>query len=604
MCGIAGWVDYTQKDTDKFTLERMTETLAARGPDGVGYWRGEHVALGHRRLAIIDPEGSRQPLAYERNGRTAAVLVYNGELYNYKELRKELQDLGYDFHTRGDTEVILLAWIAWGPKCLNYFNGMYAFAIWDIERRELWLARDHLGIKPLYYYPAKTGVIFGSEPKALFAHEAVKPKIDEEGLAQLLLPLLKIPGRTPYCGMLEVRPGHVLRITETGREETRYWSPWTNLGEEKPTPDMIRSLLEDIVERQMIADVPLCTLLSGGLDSSVLTALAHRIGGSAAPMRSFSLDFGDKFSGDDDAPFVTQVVDHLGVAHTRASLTPETMASEAVRETCVRARDMPIGIGDLDMSLHLLSKAINGTSKVALSGEAADEIFGGYRWFHDSVSVTAETFPWMAASPAHGDLHRRILGYFRDDLKQHLKIEQYVADNYQAALAEVPAEERSDDREARMQQIVHLGLTRFLPTLLDRKDRMSMAAGIEVRVPYCDPRLVQLVAPLPWKDKTREGQVKGLLKSAAADLLPQSVIHRKKVPYPTTRSTAYGALLRRQLAQRLVEPVGDLGEIFDVQRLEQAALHGENGPFISNVGAELALNFDAWLRIYRPTFAV
>lgn len=608
MCGIAGLVDYTENHIDDVLLERMTETLVARGPDGVGYWRSDHVAFGHRRLAIIDPEGGAQPLTFERDGRTAAALVYNGELYNYKELRTELRHLGHDFHTRSDTEVVLTAWIAWGPKCLEYFNGMFAFAIWDAERRELWLARDHLGIKPLYYYPTRTGVIFGSEPKALLAHEAVETKVDEEGLTQLLLPLLKIPSRTPYSGMFEVRPGHALRISATGRREEKYWSPWSHVAKdaiEKSSVHEIRILLEDIVERQLIADVPLCSLLSGGLDSSVLTALAQRAGSYNAPIRSFSVNFGDDGSeGDDDGPFVEQVVDHLGVTHTRATLEPDVLASTVAREDCVRARDLPVGVGDLDISLHLLSKMIGKTSKVALSGEAADEIFGGYRWFHDSASLAADTFPWMATSPAHGNLHPRILGYFRDELKQRLKIEEYVADQYSTALGEVPTSDLSDRRELRMRQVVHLGVTRFLPTLLDRKDRMSMAASIEVRVPYCDHRLAQLVLPLSWMEKTANGQEKSLLKSAAADLLPHSVIHRRKIPYPTTHDATYSQLVRRQLAQRLAEPKGVLGEIFDLEALERASTQAERGAFISNVGAELALNFDAWIRNYRPTFAL
>lgn len=612
MCGIAGWVDYARSNLDTALLERMTRTLTARGPDGGGYWRGDHVALGHRRLAIIDLEGGAQPMTFEQNGRTITALTYNGELYNYRELRQELRHSGYDFHTTGDTEVVLAAWKVWGSKCLDYFNGMYAFALWDAERRELWLARDRLGVKPLYYYPTPSGVIFGSEPKALLTHDAVEPRVGEEELLQLLLPLLKIPGRAPYAGMSEVRPGHILRVSATGRHESSYWAPWANVddhGDDRSIIESIRALLEDTVERQMIADVPLCTLLSGGLDSSVLTALAQRIRRGSSPVRSFSVDFGDADApasdgSTDDGPFVKEVVDHLGVAHTRATLDPTLLASSSIRTSCVRARDLPLGIGDLDMSLYLLSKNVGLRSKVAISGEAADEVFGGYRWFHDPQSIGADTFPWMADSAAHGNLHRRIVGYFRKDLLERLRLEEYVADQYRTALAEIPAVNIFDRDESRMREVAHLGITRFLPTLLDRKDRMSMAAGIEVRVPFCDHRLVELVLPLSWKQKTAYGREKSLLKSAAVDILPQSIIHRKKVPYPTTHDTTYSSVVREQLAARLAEPDGLLGEIFDFEALRHASAQAEHGSFISNVGAELALNFDTWIRDYQPTFAL
>ncbi|HEY4000133.1 MAG TPA: asparagine synthase (glutamine-hydrolyzing), partial [Candidatus Xenobia bacterium] len=271
MCGITGWIDFERDLTGAGrTIEAMTETLRRRGPDDSGTWLDTHVALGHRRLAVIDPEHGAQPMRSAQ-----AVLVYNGEIYNFQELREQLEGLGHKFATHCDTEVILRGYLAWGKDVVHKLNGIFAFAIWDAARQELLMVRDRLGVKPLYYYPLENGALFGSEPKAILANPHAKARASREELCDALL-FLRTPGRVPFQGMQEVKPGHLLRISNGAMEETRYWQlqarPHTDTREQ--TIAHIRTLLDDIVARQLIADVPLCTLLSGGLDSSVITALA------------------------------------------------------------------------------------------------------------------------------------------------------------------------------------------------------------------------------------------------------------------------------------------------------------------------------------------
>ncbi|GCE00754.1 asparagine synthase (glutamine-hydrolyzing) [Embleya hyalina] len=617
MCGITGWVDHhrphptthpgetTSPDPEsRLLLAAMTATMTCRGPDAEGLWHAGPAALGHRRLAILDLAGSAQPMLLGEPGHERLVLTYSGELYNYRELRGELAAAGHHFRTTGDTEVVLAAWHAWGPAAVDRFNGMYAFAVWDTRTRELWLVRDRLGIKPLYYRPLPGGVVFGSEPKAILAHPASRPRVDDEGLAQLMLPLLKVPGRAPWADLREVRPGHLLHVRADGSTtERRYWAPQPREHHHNraETVAHVRELLADIVTRQLVADVPLCTLLSGGLDSSAITALARPAGGRAP--RSFSVGFTDA-SGEaadtEDDPYVRLAAAHLGSDHRDIVLDGGRLADPEVRAACVRARDLPIGIGDLDLSLHQLFAAIRTHSTVALSGESADEVFGGYRWFHHPEAVHADTFPWMADSPAHGRLHQRILALFRKDVRERFAVEDYVADQYRTALGEVRHHDGAGASEHRMDEIGHLALTRFLPTLLDRKDRLSMAVGLEVRVPFCDHRLVEYVHNIPWSMRTHDGREKSVLRAAVADLLPEAVLYRPKSPYPSTPDPVYSQALRGQLAARLAEPDCRLPELFDDAALHDAVTVSEQGSLIGNVGAELALNFDVWLRAYDP----
>jgi asparagine synthase (glutamine-hydrolysing) len=568
MCGIAGWVDFTTSDagTDRAVLQRMTDTMACRGPDAEGLWLDDHVGLGHRRLAIIDLAGGRQPMEAgvpsgaeggADGGRSSVVLTYSGEVYNFQELRAELAARGQRFTTDSDTEVVLRAYLEWGAGFVERLNGMYAFALWDGRRQALLLVRDRMGIKPLYYHPTAGGLLFGSEPKAILAHPAAAATVDREGFCELVA-FVKTPGKTVYRGMREVRPGEVVEVTRAGTTTRRYWQ----LEAREHTDDVdttvrtVRELLEDIVTRQLISDVPLCTLLSGGLDSSAVTALAARAlaAEGAGPVRSFAVDFvgyAEHFQPDPmrdtpDRPFVHELAAHVGADHRDIMLSTADLIDAAVRRSVLRAADMPNNWGDGYTSLYLLFRAIRGHSTVALSGESADEVFGGYRWFHDPESVNADNFPWLSG------LHRSDgFTLLRPDLLRRLDVDGYRHDAYRAALAEVPHLDGVSPLERRMREICYLHLTRFVQVLLDRKDRMSMASGLEVRVPFCDHRLVQYVFNTPWAMKTFDGREKSLLRAATADVLPASIAQRRKSPYPATQDPTYEEALHEEVAKLL-----------------------------------------------------
>ncbi|MGW5331460.1 asparagine synthase (glutamine-hydrolyzing) [Streptomyces bauhiniae] len=611
MCGIAGWVAFERDlNREQPTLTSMTETMACRGPDAAGTWtdpRG-HAALGHRRLAVIDLDGSTQPMTLDTPAGSLA-LVYSGEVYNYRELREELRSRGHTFRTAGDTEVVLRGYLEWGEGVADRLNGMYAFAVWDARAAKLVLVRDRLGVKPLYVQPTADGVLFGSEPKALLANPLAPRSVGLDGLRELF-GFVKTPGHAVWAGMREVRPGTVATVDQRGVREHVYWT----LSTTEHTDDLdtsvarVRGLLEDIVSRQLVADVPLGLLLSGGLDSSAVTALAAReLGGRGGKVHSFSVDFAgqsDNYVPDaarptPDAPYVRDMVGHLGTAHTDILLDSGSLTDPAVRRAVITARDMPSGTGDTDVSLYRLFQAVRRHSAVALSGESADEVFGGYHWHRSPAAQRAGTFPWM--SPANGvaaGSQGRDGGVLRPDLLAALDLPAYVADRYADAVAEVE-HLPGDDEDTRVRRVTsHLGITRFMRMLLDRKDRLSMAVGLEVRVPFCDHRLVEYVHNAPWAVKSFDGREKSLLRAAVRDLLPASVADRVKSAYPSIQDPGYATALRRQAKELLVtadHPVFDL-----VSRVWlENAVNGETTPE-SRGGLERCLNLAAWLDVHRP----
>ncbi|MET7761980.1 asparagine synthase (glutamine-hydrolyzing) [Streptomyces sp. NPDC005393] len=610
MCGITGWISYDKDLTaEREVLDAMNRTMSCRGPDADGLWLDTHAALGHRRLAVIDIEGGTQPMSVERDGRTVLVTTYSGEIYNYRELREELGRRGHAFRTSSDTEVALHACLEWGEGFTERLNGMYAFALWDPREQQLLLVRDRMGIKPLYYYPTPDGVLFGSEPKAILAHPSIRPAVDAEGLAELLA-MVKTPGHAVYKGMREVRPGHVVRVRREGLTERRYWAleAREHTDDRQTTVRRVRELLDDIVDRQLIADVPLCTLLSGGLDSSVITALAARrlAASGRGPVRSFSVDFAgqtehftaDALRGTPDGPYAHALAEHAGSDHQDIVLDTAALTDPDHRDAVLRARDLPFGLGEGDTSLYLLFQEIRRRSTVALSGESADEVFGGYRWFHDQDAVRADTFPWLTAfrhSGFTGTDAGGLEALISRDLLAKVDLDGYRDARYRQALAEVPHIEGESATERRMREISYLHLTRFVQFLLDRKDRASMAVGLEVRVPFCDHRLVEYVFNTPWSLKTFDGREKSLLRAATLDVLPESVAQRVKSPYPSTQDPRYADALRDRMRRLLADPGSPARPLLEKEAAERAA-RGQGHE--SRQSMELALGIDAWLRRY------
>ncbi|GAA2151991.1 asparagine synthase (glutamine-hydrolyzing) [Kitasatospora kazusensis] len=610
MCGMTGWVAFDRDLTgERTTLDAMTQTMTCRGPDAGGVHLQPHAALGHRRLAVIDIDGGAQPMVVEEDGRLLASLTYTGEVYNYLELRSELEAAGHRFRTRSDTEVVLHAYLQWGRGFVDRLNGMFAFAIWDARAEELLLVRDRMGVKPLYYYPTPHGVLFGSEPKAVLAHPDVRARVDLDGLRELLA-MTKAPGHAIYRGLAEVEPGHLVRVRREGLTKHRYWA----LEAREHTDDLdttigtIRSLLDDIVRRQLISDVPLCSLLSGGLDSSAVTALAAKSlrEGGHGPVRSFDVDFpgqtenfrADELRGTPDGPFARLLADHVGADHSTIELDSAALSSPEYRRAVLHARDLPGGLGDMDTSMLLLFKGIRKHSTVALSGEASDELFGGYRWFHDPVAVAAQEFPWVAAmSSLAGPGVSAREGLLSPDLLAKLDLPGYQREQYHKAIAEVPHLDGADPVERRMRELGYLNLTRFVRVLLDRKDRLSMATGLEVRVPFCDHRLVQYVFNTPWSMKTFDGREKSLLRAAVRDVLPAEVADRVKSPYPSTQDPGYARILQRELAALSARPDSPVHDLLN-RRAVADAIGPDADPQAARLGMEVALDLDAWLSDY------
>ncbi|GAA0918665.1 MULTISPECIES: asparagine synthase (glutamine-hydrolyzing) [Streptomyces violaceusniger group] len=551
MCGITGWVSYRRDLTShRQVLDTMTETMACRGPDAAGAWVTGRAALGHRRLAVIDLPGGAQPMAVDTADGPVSM-VYSGEAYNFTELRDELRRRGHSFTTDSDTEVVLRGYVEWGESLTEKLNGMYAFAIWDSRTEKLVMIRDRMGIKPFYYYETDDGVLFGSEPKAILANPLAAPEVGLDGLREIFS-FAKTPGHAIWKGMKELRPGHIAVVDRNGLREQAYWrlEVSEHTDDQETTVAHVRELLEDIIARQLVADVPRCTLLSGGLDSSAMTSLAARkLGEHGETVRSFAVDFpgqAENFRAIDvapsvDTPYVHAVAEHVKCDHRDIILDGSALSDPAVRQAAIAARDLPIGLGDRDNSLYLLFKAVREQSTVALSGESADEVFGGYPWFHDERRE-ADTFPWLAGGLTLGDTK----GLLSEDLTEKLDLDTYLHDQYLSALDEVPLKDGETGLEKRMRQVCYLHLTRMVNTLLDRKDRMSMAVGLEVRVPFCDHRLVSYVFNTPWSLKTFDGREKSILREATRDVLPESVANRKKSGYPGSFDPAYLAAIRRQ----------------------------------------------------------
>jgi asparagine synthase (glutamine-hydrolysing) len=608
MCGITGWISFDRDlARERDTLEAMTQTMACRGPDASGTWVSGPAALGHRRLAVIDIPGGAQPMSVETPSAEVA-LVYSGEAYNFVELREELRRAGERFQTSSDTEVVLRGYLRWGEAVADRLNGMYAFAVWDSRTQKLVLIRDRMGIKPLYIYPTPDGVLFGSEPKAILANPLARRVVDADGLRELFA-FVKSPGHAVWSGMREVKPGTIVTVDADGVRERTYWRLETrHHGDDRnATVAHVRELLDDIVRRQLVTDVPRCVLLSGGLDSSVITALsAAKLAEQGEQVRTFAVDFvgqTEHFTPDDlrptpDGPYVRDVAQHVGSDHADIVLDYRTLADPEARRAVLTARDMPIGLGEMDTSLYLLCKAIREHSTVALSGESADEIFGGYRQFHDPVAQRAQTFPWLVANMMPlGDADAML----NDDLRSSLDLTGYRRERYESAIAEVEHLKSESDLEYRMRLSSYLHLTRFVRLLLDRKDRMSMAVGLEVRVPFCDHRLVEYVYNAPWALKTYDGREKSLLRGAAHDLLPKSVAQRVKSPYPSTQDPHYVGAIQEQAKNLLARGDHDVFSLVDRHWLSQAVR--QDPAAISppaRAGLERTLDFAAWMEIYHP----
>jgi asparagine synthase (glutamine-hydrolysing) len=611
MCGIAGWIDWERDLTQEHaTVKAMGETLVCRGPDAEGFWLTKSAAFAHRRLVVVDPEGGAQPMT-KAFGEHSYTIVYNGELYNTEDIRKELLLRGHTFRSYSDTEVLLTSYVEWGPACVEKLNGIFAFGIWDEQKKTLFLGRDRLGVKPLFYARKGNVLAFGSELKALLKHPDVSRDVDETGLAEIFC---MGPARTPGLGVFkdiqELRAGHFMVATKDANLVHPYWKLESRPHEDDldSTVHKVRELLVDTVSRQLISDVPVCTFLSGGLDSSAVSAIAAEKfrEQNKGTLHTYAIDFKDmeayfeanNFQTSLDAPWAKRVAEFIGSNHHNVVFDMPELIEHLL--TPLPARDLP-GMADIDVSLYLFCREIKNHATVALSGESADEVFGGYPWFHRDESLQADTFPWSLR------LQDRIR-ILAPELRNKLQPETYVEQRYREALAEVPRLEGESARDARIREIGYLSITRFLPTLLDRKDRMSMASGLEVRVPFCDHRLVEYVFNIPWSMKACDNQVKGILRRAMKGYLPDDALARRKSPYPSTPNPMYLEATRSRLLEILDDGTSPLLQLVDqgeIRALAEASRQKmEHRPWFGQIMGipqlfHYLLEVDAWLRNYQ-----
>ncbi|MFJ8103876.1 asparagine synthase (glutamine-hydrolyzing) [Lysinibacillus sp. NPDC096212] len=566
MCGITGWASF-QKDlrTSNEILKLMTQTLNKRGPDDENIWCSEHIAFGHRRLAVIDLIGGKQPMKKVHDGANY-VITYNGELYNTEELRKELQKRGHLFTTHSDTEVLLTAYIEWKEQCVDFLNGIFAFGIWDEQSQSLFLCRDRLGVKPLFYTEQQDGLLFASEVKALLAHPLIKTTVNMEGLANIMaVGPSRTPGKSPFQNINELRPGYAMRFSREGIRVWQYWQLQSKHHEEslEETIDHVRFLLTDAIERQLVSDVPICTFLSGGLDSSIITGIAANMfqQQNKGKLHTYSIDYEDNerffnphaFQTSTDTYWIQKMTDTFSTTHHAEEISQQQLIDFLIESVIVR--DSP-GMADVDSSLLWFCREIKKDFTVALSGECADEIFGGYPWFTE----TTTGFPWIRSLSERSTM-------LQERWRKKLKVESYAQQTYSQTIAEVPYLEGESIEEVRQREMFYLNMVWFMQTLLERKDRMSMGASLEVRVPFADHRLVEYTWNIPWEMKNLDGMEKGLLRKAMQHLLPEEVLYRKKNPYPKTYHPIYTAGIQKWLRDIMEDKNSILYELFERQKL-------------------------------------
>lgn len=573
MCGIAGAISFAEDMREDMKIyEDMQRALLRRGPDQHGMTLYREAALIHTRLAVIDTDGGRQPMSFGKY-----TLVYNGELYNTDELRRELHS-EFDFTTRSDTEVVLKSYIKWGSSCVEKFNGIFAFAVYDEEHRRLFLARDRIGVKPLFYYDTGKKLIFASELPALLMHPDIPHEIDEQGAAELIL---MAPGRTMGCGVIrgikELCAGQCGYYSAEGLKLREYWRLRAREHRDsfEETAEQVRFLVTDSIKRQLVSDVPVCTFLSGGLDSSIISSVAAaELKKQGRRLSTFSVDYvgndrnfrSSRFQPDSDTAYIACMAEYLDTDHHNVVL--DTAQLIDALEEAVEARGLP-AMADVDASMLLFCREIKKYGTVALSGECADEIFGGYPWYRDKDIRMTNGFPW-----AQSTAYRK--RFIRDEYASRINAEDYVYSAYRSTADYAEKLDSDSSLERRMKEMTQLNFSWFMQNLLDRKDRMSMYSGLEVRVPFCDYRIAEYLYNVPWEYKDYKGREKGLLREAMSPWLPDRVLWRKKSPYPKTHDPIFLEGVTAKLRSILDGGGGRLTQLVKREELEKLLRHEEN----------------------------
>ncbi len=628
MSGITGWIDYARDlSRERSTVLAMTATMACRGPDGEEVWVSPQAVFGHRNLAVFDlanrtgaaggrdgrhsgnRDDGRQPVAVEHDGQLLAVGMHSGSILNHAELAAELTGRGHRFRGGSHSEVLVRAYLEWGTDCVHKLDGSFAGAVWDARSRSLWLVRDRLGIEPLFYFPTPTGMLFGSEPKAILAHPMAEAVAGPDELREILT-YSGTPEQAPFLGMHRLRAGRMLTVSERGRELSAYW----NIEAVPHTDDLdttiatIRGMLEESMERNLRSDVPVGSLLSGGLDSSAVTALADAaLRPRGERVRTFTVDFerhANNFQPNDtrsamDPPYSQDVVRHVNAEHTDVLLDPAELGDPVLRAAVLRAKDFPTALGDMNTSLHLLARAVGEHVRVVMTGEAADSLFHGVGWNRDPVEANMNTFPWVARGIVRDDANGLGCALFDEALLRDLNPLGYAAQRYSESVSEAPRLPDAGGVDQHMRELCWVHMTNFMENQNAHTERLFKAVGVEVRMPFCDHRLVQYAYNLPWDLQNFDGREKSLLRAAVKDLLPRSVVERLKSPYPVTVDPAYEKVLRDDLAALLDDPTAPVLPLLN-RKAAQALLDDPTalGAWAKRANVELPLQINSWLRQY------
>lgn len=615
MCGIVGFVNLTKDiSNSKNIITLMNESIKKRGPDEDGYYYSKHAVLGHKRLIVIDPKGGKQPMTVKYNNCTYHI-VYNGQLYNTSELKDELLENGFEFETYSDTEVLLKSFILWGYDVVKKLNGIYGFAILNDVKQELFFARDHFGVKPFYYTIADNNFVFASEIKAILEFPGVEVKLDKQGVCELFgLGPAHTPGTVAFKNIFELKPGHYGVFNSSGLHLEKYWSLVSKPHEDslKTTCEKTRFLLEDSIRRQLVSDVPLCTFLSGGLDSSIITLYAANYckDKNLGSLTTYSVDYKDNdknfvktdFQPNSDNYYIDIMKNKLGTNHKVVMLDTPELATTL--EDAMIARDLP-GMADVDSSLLLFCQKVKPEATVSLTGECSDEIFGGYPWFFREDALNSGTFPWSIALSERQQLLNPVIG-------DQVNLKEYIDFRYYESLKEVQILDEDSMETAEKRKISHLTMNWFMQTLLDRSDRMAMYNGFELRVPFCDYRLAEYVWNIPWEMKALNGREKGLLRYIMKDILPEEIVDRKKSPYPKTWNPTYLAAVKQMLTKIMVDKNAPINNLLNREYiLEILATDGKafTRPWFGQLmtGPQLMAylcQVNMWLEKYQPEIEI
>lgn len=622
MCGICGIYDRSGRPIDKSLLNRMIGVLTHRGPDGEGRLIDGELGLGHRRLSIIDVDGGAQPIGNEDG---SLQVVFNGEIYNFIELRAELEQSGHAFRTASDTEVIVHAFEEWGKDCVRRFNGMFAFALWDTRKRELFLARDHLGIKPLYYADLGSRILFASEIKALLQDTACPREVDVEALAELFTFRYVPSPKTLFRGIGKLPPGHRMSLSSRGIEAERFWE-WVprrrgNV-DERALIEEYQTLLEDAVRIQLRSDVPLGLFLSSGIDSGALLAIMSQY--SSGPVQAFTIGFegGEATNEIDDAKVLARM---FGADHHCLMLAPEDYLR--YYESYLWDLEEPVG-NETAAAFYFVSRITSEKVKVALTGQGADEPWAGYdRYIGAKLSAGYSRIPGVVTGALAGLATRlpgrferlkrgvlslsepdmltrfaKVYSFFSADLKRDLfrgPLQAQISDDAYRSKYALYRLQKDVDHLDPLTQMLYIDTRASLPDdLLMVGDKTSMANSLEARVPFLDVRLVEFIESLPPGLKLNGLTGKYLHKKALEKWLPKDVVYRKKKGFANPIEHWFRTRMRPFVEEYLLIPDAAVSRYFDQSCIRRMLDRDREGRDQLRRHIYLLVSFEMWHRTF------